>query len=93
MILCPANGADALKKFNGNDGPFDASQVAVYQDNVQSFQHHRTGDRPYIDIVPYVVMANGTTSQLLTELERRVTIWRLTGFLSLSGKSFARSFM
>jgi hypothetical protein len=37
MILCPANGADVFKKFNGNDGPFDASQVAVYQDNVQSF--------------------------------------------------------
>ena len=37
MILCPANGADAFKKFNGNDGAFDASQVAVYQDNVQSF--------------------------------------------------------
>jgi endoglucanase len=37
MILCPANGADTFKKFNGNDGVFDASQVAVYQDNVQSF--------------------------------------------------------
>jgi endoglucanase len=37
MILCPANGADTFKKFNGNDGAFDASQVAVYQDNVQSF--------------------------------------------------------
>ena len=37
MILCPANGADTFKKFNGNDGAFDASQVAAYQDNVQSF--------------------------------------------------------
>jgi endoglucanase len=37
MILCPANVADTFKKFNGNDGEFDASQVAVYQDNVQSF--------------------------------------------------------
>jgi endoglucanase len=37
MILCPANGADTFKKFNGSDGAFDASQVAVYQDNVQSF--------------------------------------------------------
>jgi endoglucanase len=37
MILCPANGVDTFKKFNGNDGAFDASQVAVYQDNVQSF--------------------------------------------------------
>ncbi len=37
MILCPANGVDTFKKFNGNDGAFDATQVAVYQDNVQSF--------------------------------------------------------
>jgi endoglucanase len=37
MILCPASGADTFKKFNGSDGAFDASQVAVYQDNVQSF--------------------------------------------------------
>ena len=37
MILCPANGKDEFKKFNGNDGAFDASQVTVYQDNVQSF--------------------------------------------------------
>ena len=37
MILCPANGADTFKKFNGNDGMFDASQVAVYRDNMQSF--------------------------------------------------------
>jgi endoglucanase len=37
MILCPANGVDTFKKFNGNDGPFDASQKAVYRDNMQSF--------------------------------------------------------
>jgi endoglucanase len=37
MILCPANGADTFKKFNGNDGAFDASQMSAYQDNVQSF--------------------------------------------------------
>jgi endoglucanase len=37
MILCPANGTDMFKKFNGNAGTFDASQTAVYQDNVQSF--------------------------------------------------------
>ena len=37
MILCPANGADTFKKFNGNPGAFDPSQTAVYQDNVQSF--------------------------------------------------------
>jgi endoglucanase len=37
MILCPANGSDPFKKFNGNPGTYDASQVAVYQDNVQSY--------------------------------------------------------
>jgi endoglucanase len=37
MILCPANGADTFKKFNGNDGAFNASQVAVYRDNMQSY--------------------------------------------------------
>jgi endoglucanase len=37
MILCPANGVDTFKKFNGNDGAFDRSQVAVYRDNMQSF--------------------------------------------------------
>lgn len=37
MILCPANGADPFKKFNGNDGVFDPSQAAVYQDNMQSY--------------------------------------------------------
>ena len=37
MILCPANGVDTFEKFNGNDGAFDASQVAVYRDNMQSY--------------------------------------------------------
>jgi endoglucanase len=37
MILCPANGTDTFKKFNGNPGAYDPSQVAVYQDNVQSY--------------------------------------------------------
>ncbi len=37
MILCPANGVDTFKKFNGNAGPFDASQKALYQDNMQSY--------------------------------------------------------
>jgi endoglucanase len=37
MILCPANGVDTFKKFNGNDGAFNASQKAVYQDNMQSY--------------------------------------------------------
>ncbi|MGB7130039.1 MAG: glycoside hydrolase family 9 protein [Candidatus Sulfotelmatobacter sp.] len=37
MILCPANGVDTFKRFNGNDGPYDASNVAVYKDNMQSY--------------------------------------------------------
>src|SRR5271163_1998888 len=28
MILCPANGVDSFKKFNGNGGAYDRSQVA-----------------------------------------------------------------
>ena len=46
MNLCPANGKDAFKKFNGNPGAFDPSQKAVYQDNVQSF----TTTEPAIDL-------------------------------------------
>ena len=46
MILCPANGVDMFKKFNGNSGAFNASDVAVYQDNVQSF----TTTEPAIDL-------------------------------------------
>jgi endoglucanase len=46
MILCPANGVDTFKKFNGNAGPFDPSQKAVYQDNMQSF----TTTEPAIDL-------------------------------------------
>ncbi|MGA8271712.1 MAG: glycoside hydrolase family 9 protein [Candidatus Sulfotelmatobacter sp.] len=37
MVLCPANGVDTFKKFNGNAGAFDPSQVAVYRDNMQSY--------------------------------------------------------
>ena len=46
MNLCPANGVDTFRKFNGNDGPFDASQRAVYRDNMQSF----TTTEPAIDL-------------------------------------------
>jgi endoglucanase len=37
MILCPANGINTFKKFNGNDGPYNPSEVAVYKDNMQSY--------------------------------------------------------
>lgn len=46
MKLCPANGVDTFKQFNGNDGPFDPTQTAVYRDNVQSF----TTTEPAIDL-------------------------------------------
>jgi len=37
MILCPANGLDTFQRFNGNDGPYNPSQTAVYRDNMQSY--------------------------------------------------------
>jgi hypothetical protein len=37
MILCPANGVDTFKIFNGNDGKYNSSNTAVYRDNVQSY--------------------------------------------------------
>ena len=37
MNLCPANGVDTFHIFNGNDGPYNPSQKAVYKDNVQSY--------------------------------------------------------
>jgi endoglucanase len=43
MILCPANGTDTFRKFNGNDGGFDASQRAVYRDNMQSYSTTEPG--------------------------------------------------
>jgi endoglucanase len=35
--LCPANGVDTFKTFNGSDGSFNLSQYAVYRDNMQSY--------------------------------------------------------
>jgi len=43
MNRCPAGGVDTFKIFNGNNGKFDASQVAVYKDNVQSFSTTEPG--------------------------------------------------
>lgn len=37
MNLCPADGVDTFKKFNGNDGAFEPSSKAVYRDNMQSY--------------------------------------------------------
>ena len=46
MILCPSDGVDTFQKFNGNDGVFDRTQVAVYRDDMQSF----TTTEPGIDL-------------------------------------------
>ncbi len=43
MILCPANGVDTFRKFNGNAGAFNASQRAVYRDNMQSYSTTEPG--------------------------------------------------
>jgi len=37
MNLCPADGVDTFRIFNGNDGPYNSSQKAVYRENVQSY--------------------------------------------------------
>ena len=46
MILCPANGANPFRKFNGNDGPYDPSVYTFYKDNMQSY----TTTEPAIDL-------------------------------------------
>jgi len=46
MNLCPASGKDTFAIFNGNDGAYSASKVAVYRDNVQSY----TTTEPGIDL-------------------------------------------
>ncbi len=43
MNLCPANGVDTFKTFNGNDGAYTSSDVAVYRDNVQSYSTTEPG--------------------------------------------------
>ncbi len=37
MLACPVNGVDTFAPFNGNDGAYDPSQTAFYQDNMQSY--------------------------------------------------------
>jgi endoglucanase len=43
MNLCPANGVDTFKSFNGNDGAYNSANVAVYRDNVQSYSTTEPG--------------------------------------------------
>jgi endoglucanase len=37
MNLCPADGVDTFKPFNGNDGAYDPDAKTFYEDNVQSY--------------------------------------------------------
>jgi endoglucanase len=43
MNLCPVDGVDIYKKFNGNDGNYDRSQAALFQDNMQSYSTTEPG--------------------------------------------------
>jgi endoglucanase len=43
MNLCPKNGVDTFKIFNGNDGKYSRSKEAVYRDNVQSYSTTEPG--------------------------------------------------
>jgi endoglucanase len=43
MRACPLNGIDPFAQFDGNAGPFDPSQFAVYRDNVQSYSTTEPG--------------------------------------------------
>ena len=43
MNLCPANGVDTFKKFNGNNGAHDPSVEALYKDDVQSYSTTEPG--------------------------------------------------
>jgi endoglucanase len=43
MILCPADGVDEFREFNGNDGAFHTSQIAIYRDNMQSYSTTEPG--------------------------------------------------
>ena len=43
MKLCPANGVDTFQKFNGNNGAYNPSVEALYQDNMQSYSTTEPG--------------------------------------------------
>lgn len=43
MNLCPANGVDTFRKFNGNNGAHDPSVEALYKDDVQSYSTTEPG--------------------------------------------------
>jgi endoglucanase len=43
MNLCPANGVNTFKKFDGNDGLYNANQTAIYKDDVQSYNTTEPG--------------------------------------------------
>ena len=43
MNLCPANGVDTYKRFNGNPGTYNPNQAALFEDNVQSYSTTEPG--------------------------------------------------
>jgi endoglucanase len=43
MIVCPANGVDTFKKFNGNSGSYNKAQQALFKDDVQSYSTTEPG--------------------------------------------------
>ena len=69
MILCPANGVDTFKKFNGNAARLTPSQLPLLSGQRAVLQHDRAGHRPYCDIVSDVVLENGEAASLLRQLQ------------------------
>lgn len=43
MNVCPANGVNVYKKFNGNSGAFNKANKAVFKDDVQSYSTTEPG--------------------------------------------------
>ncbi len=43
MNLCPADGVNIYKKFNGNNGTYDRSRAALFKDDVQSYSTTEPG--------------------------------------------------
>ena len=43
MQTCPANGVNTYKKFNGNDGAYNASAKSVFKDDVESYSTTEPG--------------------------------------------------
>jgi hypothetical protein len=61
MKLCPANRVDTFQKFNGNNGAYNPSVEALYQDNRQSYST-TAGNRSECDFLSDVRVADGGES-------------------------------